>query len=49
MNQTLNYEQIRQESLKQEEELQAWFNELEEERKNRPKLFTLPVIFWIIN
>lgn len=49
MNQTLNYEQIRQESLKQEEELQAWFNELEEERKNRPKLFTLPVIFWIIS
>ena len=49
MNQTLNYEQIRQESLKQEEELQAWFNELEEERKNRPKLFTLPVILWIIS
>lgn len=49
MNQTLNYEQIRQESLKQEEALQAWFNELEEERKNRPKLFTLPVIFWIIS
>ncbi len=47
MKQTLDYEQLRQESLKQEEELESWLNELEGERNNRTKFFTLSVILWI--
>ena len=38
MKQTLDYEQIRQESLKQEDELESWLNELEGERNNRTKI-----------
>lgn len=48
MNQTVNLEQIRQESLKQQTELNQWLKKLEEEQKNRPRLFTMPVVFWII-
>ena len=47
MKQTLDYEQLRQESLKQEEELESWLKELEEEENNRAKFFTLSVILWI--
>ena len=47
MDQTLNYEQIKQECLKQEEELQAWLKDLEEEENNRANFFTLSVILWI--
>jgi hypothetical protein len=47
MKQTLDYEQLRQESLKQEEEMESWLKELEGERNNRANFFTLSVILWI--